>query len=173
MKCDICKERDAVIFLQQVSAESRREIHLCFECARGRGLYADGEKLELSFPALLAEILPRQKQIRAEEKTCPVCARTLSQISRDLAVGCPECYTYFSAEIKELQKKQGVAGPWTGALPRRLGKQKSVLPDRTLLQIKLEECLTREDYEKAAIYRDRLRLLENSVHTAHTFEQHS
>jgi protein arginine kinase activator len=95
MKCDICKKRDAVIFLQQVSADSRREIHLCFECARERGLYADGEKLELSFPALLSELLPRQKQIRTEEKTCPVCSRTLSQISRDLAVGCPECYTYF------------------------------------------------------------------------------
>jgi protein arginine kinase activator len=163
MKCDICKKRDAVIFLQQVTADSRREIHLCIDCARERGLYTDGEKLVMSFPAMFAEILPRQKQIRDAEKICPVCGRTLSQITRDLAFGCPECYTYFSDEIKGLQKKQGIKGPWTGVLPRRLGKQKSSLPARTLLQIKLEESVAREDYEKAAIYRDRLRLLENAA----------
>jgi protein arginine kinase activator len=166
MKCDICKKRDAVIFLQQLTAESRKEIHLCLDCARERGLYTDGEKLELSFASLLSDLLT-QKIYAENEKNCPVCGMTLSRVVKDRALGCPECYTYFSREIKDIQKKQGIAGAWTGTLPERLGKQKSTLSDRMRLQLKLEESLAHEDYEKAAIYRDRLRLLENPEYAAH------
>jgi protein arginine kinase activator len=165
MKCDICKTRDAVIFLQQVTSDSRNEIHLCLECARERGFYTDGEKIELSFAALLSDLLT-QKIYAESEKNCPVCGTTLSRVVKNRVLGCPECYTYFSAEIKDIQKKQGIKGVWTGTLPERLGKQKSTLGDRMLLQLKLEESLTREDYEKAAIYRDRLRLLENPEYAA-------
>jgi protein arginine kinase activator len=162
MKCDICKKREAVIFLQQV--EPRKEIHLCFECANERGLHVDNERVELPFsalPALLSDLLP-QKQPQPMEKTCPVCAHTLSQIQKTHTVGCPECYTFFAAEIKALQKKAGIEGSWTGTLPRRLGRLKSTLSDRVLLQTKLDESLAHEDYEKAAIYRDRLRMLEKA-----------
>jgi protein arginine kinase activator len=169
MKCDVCKKREAVIFLQQVTSESRKEIHLCFECARERGLYADGEKLELSFPALLAELVP-QKILAQTEKNCPVCGTALSRVTRDHSLGCPECYTFFAAEIKDIQKKQGIEGAWTGTLPVRLGKQKSTLGDRITLQSKLEESLAHEDYEKAAIYRDRLRLLENPAFAANNVQ---
>lgn len=166
MKCDICKKRDAVIFFQQLTVESRKEIHLCLDCARERGFYADGEKLEFSFAALLSDLLT-QKIYAASEKNCPVCGTALSRVVKDRALGCPECYTYFGAEIRDIQKKQGIAGAWTGTLPERLGKQRSTLGDRILLQLKLEESLTHDDYEKAAIYRDRLRSLENPEYAAH------
>ena len=167
MKCEICQQRDAVIFLQQITSQSLKEIHLCFECAQERGLYIDGKKIELSLAAFLSEYIT-QKFHAESEKHCPVCGTTLSRVVKDRALGCSECYTYFSAEIKGIQKKQGIEGVWTGTLPERLGKQKSTLGSRIHLQLKLEESLTQEDYEKAAIYRDRLRLLENPEYAAQT-----
>ncbi|MDR1785550.1 MAG: UvrB/UvrC motif-containing protein [Spirochaetaceae bacterium] len=165
MKCEICKKHEAVFHLQQVVSGVHKELHLCAGCAQEKGLCSEGDRVELSLPALFAELFA-QAQARAPEKTCPVCSRTLSQIVRSQTVGCPECYTYFAGEIRGIQKKLGIEGAWTGTLPRRLGRQKSVLSDRALLQNKLEESLAREDYEKAAIYRDRIRLLEQAAPVA-------
>ena len=80
--------------------------------------------------------------------------------SRSLQAGCPECYAVFKNEISDLLKKQGVTAGYTGSMPRRLAKFKSVLTDRIQIQAKLEESLKKEDYEKAAVYRDYLKALE-------------
>ena len=45
-------------------------------------------------------------------------------------------------------------------MPARLSTIHSVLNDRVILQNKLNDALSREDYEKAAMYRDYLKALE-------------
>ena len=76
--------------------------------------------------------------------------------------GCPECYSIFKNEIRELLGKEGIKGSYSGRMPKRLATFRSVLTDRIALQGKLEESLKNEDYEKAAVYRDYLRALEKS-----------
>jgi protein arginine kinase activator len=54
----------------------------------------------------------------------------------------------------------GITGQYSGSYPLRLGQVRSVLSDRMSIRTKLEESVAKEDYERAAMYRDRLRALE-------------
>ena len=47
-------------------------------------------------------------------------------------------------------------------MPDRLANMRSVLNDRVVLQDKLSKAVENEEYEKAAMYRDYLKALENS-----------
>ena len=38
MKCDICQINDAVVFLQEVRGNQKKELHLCLECANKKGI---------------------------------------------------------------------------------------------------------------------------------------
>ena len=48
-------------------------------------------------------------------------------------------------------------------MPQRLSSVHSVLNDRMILQNKLDAAVASEDYEKAAMYRDYLKALENEA----------
>lgn len=162
MKCDICGIKEAVMFIQQVSGDTSKELHLCTECAKAKGFSVQNEKLEVSLNKFFSEI--------DENRACRVCGQKLANIKKYRNVGCPQCYKEFSAEISTMLKKNMVpdsAGTkneadivYRGSLPRQLSQYRSLLEDRAELQNRLNESIANEDYEKAAVYRDRLKELE-------------
>ncbi len=156
MICDICGERDAIVVIQKVSNNVRHELHLCMKCATERGLVAKNGRLEMSLTGLFEDVAASKKF----DKMCPVCGRRLSDIKKTLKFGCPECYGIFAEELKAVKKEKGMKETYTGSMPERLANFRSVLTDRMLLQSKMEQSVASEDYEKAAIYRDRLKALE-------------
>ena len=66
----------------------------------------------------------------------------------------------FKSEIFSILKSHGIEGTYHGGLPKKLAHFRSVLTDRMMYQEKLAEAVAVEDYEKAAVYRDRLKALE-------------
>ena len=163
MKCDICGIRNAVLFVQQVSANRTVELHLCAECAKERGINVAGQNVEVAFNNLLSGLLQNPElsnQIAQSSSACPVCGRTLADLRRMKSAGCPECYTVFKSEIFSILKSHGIEGTYHGELPKKLAHFRSILTDRMMYQEKLAEAVAVEDYEKAAVYRDRLKALE-------------
>lgn len=163
MKCDICGIRNAVLFVQQVSATRTVELHLCVECAKERGINVAGKNVEVAFNNLLSGLLQNSElanQISQPSSSCPVCGKTLADLRRTKTAGCPECYTVFKSEIFSILKSHGIEGTYHGGLPKKLAHFRSVLTDRMMYQEKLAEAVAVEDYEKAAVYRDRLKALE-------------
>lgn len=156
MLCDICGEREAIVVVQKISNNKKKELCLCIKCASERGLVARNGKLEMSLSGLFEEAAA-MKQF---DKMCPVCGRKLSDIKKTMIANCPECYSIFSNEIQALIKEKGGSEPYSGTMPERLANFRSILTDRMVLRTKMEESVAIEDYEKAALYRDRLRALE-------------
>ena len=39
MVCDLCKENEAVIFLEAIGKNGKRKINLCTQCAMARGIH--------------------------------------------------------------------------------------------------------------------------------------
>ena len=151
MKCDVCGIRESVMFIQEVTPTSTRELHLCAECAAEKRISASGGKLEVP----LGKIFP----MRPEARLCRVCGLSLANLRKYRRAGCPNCYKDFSAEIYEIIS--GSKGePYTGSLPKRIAGFRSKLVDRANLENSLSESVAREDYEKAAVYRDRLKELD-------------
>ena len=56
-------------------------------------------------------------------------------------------------------KNLGISSGYKGALPRRIKGYRSKLIDRMTMQLKLEDAIASEEYEKAAFYRDYLKVL--------------
>ena len=132
MKCEICGARKAVIHIRQVIGKEWVDLHLCEECALERGISGEGEHVELSISNMLKKF------------------------------GCAECYSTFSREIHFLLEKMGAQSTHRGKLPRGLSTYKRYLVDVVKLKEGLKQALKREDYEKAARIRDRIRELENA-----------
>ncbi|MBR1536597.1 MAG: UvrB/UvrC motif-containing protein [Treponema sp.] len=163
MICDLCGENEAVLFIEQTNENTKRKLNLCFECARINGVSPDSKTIGRSLALLFDSILGRNKTQKAkDDRVCPVCGISVSEIKMTRRAGCPECYSIFKNEVTEVFKKIGVVPPYKGTLPKRLKHFRSVLTDRIVIQAKLEESLKREDYEKAAVYRDYLKALEKS-----------
>lgn len=161
MKCDICGIKEAILFVRQVSSKNTVELHLCAECAKERGVSTNNEKIEMSLGNLLSGLLDKQN-LPVKNKVCEVCGQSLTDILKYKKAGCPECYTTFTAEISDAMQKEGIEGPYTGSMPNQLLHFRSPISDRLILQNKLDDAIAREDYEKAAVYRDRLRVIEKS-----------
>lgn len=162
MVCDFCHDREAVIFVEQVSSTGqKRKINMCMECAIARGISPDPKNIESSIGDLFNELTATAKKIELENnRMCPVCGTSLAEIRKSGHTGCPECYAIFKEPITAYLTTKGIFGPYTGSMPARLASFRSVLNDRIALQNKLNDAVAREDYEKAALYRDYLHALE-------------
>jgi len=164
MKCEICGGRDAVIHIQQVIGKERVDLHLCEECAIERGITSSQDRIELSISNLINGLVDvRKKKKSAAAQACPRCGSTWETVGRREKMGCPECYTTFHREIRQHLRKMLGKSQHRGRLPRRLSTYKTFLVDMVKLKEGLEEALKREDYEKAARLRDRIRDLENQA----------
>lgn len=95
------------------------------------------------------------------KKVCTVCGSTYDQIVKTQKIGCPECYYTFQEEFLDTLKKNNVSGVYKGSLPKKLKGYKSTLVNRVEMQLKLEEAIAAEEYEKAALYRDYLKVLNS------------
>ena len=94
-------------------------------------------------------------------KVCSVCGNSFNQIIKEKFFGCPECYYTFEDEIKEIFSSYNINEIYSGSLPKRLKGYKSNLVSRVDTQLKLEEAIKNEEYEKAALYRDYLNVLNS------------
>ena len=163
MICNFCGEREAVIFLEQMDGSgNKKKIAMCLECAQKRGISPDPESIQGKLGSLFKEISSMKIFGNPEDKLCPVCGTALSSIKRQGLAGCPECYFLFKESVRSYLDKHSISGNYSGSMPSRLASVHSVLNDRLILQEKLSQAVSDEDYEKAAIYRDYLKALEKT-----------
>ena len=161
--CDFCHTNTAVFFIEQVGQDSCKKLNLCMACAAKHGVMPDSPSLGKSLGGLFARLAKISKKLAEEEsRVCPVCGASLAAVRKTRTAGCPECYAIFKDDIAAILKDHGMDGRYTGTMPNRLRNFRSVLNDRIVLRTKLEESLKKEEYEKAALYRDYLRALEKT-----------
>ena len=167
MKCDVCRKRDAIISIQQVMGKEKVELHLCDTCARERGITTGGEKPELSLGSLLQDLMSAKQQTEQPQAStvCPSCQRTVEEFTKTQKLGCTECVKTFDRELRELVGKLGEPAQHVGKFPRRLKAYKTYLVDIARLKRGLKDAIGREDYEKAAVLRDKIRALETLSET--------
>ena len=62
------------------------------------------------------------------------------------------------------RQKYGISSAYQGSFPKKLKGYRSTLTSRVEMQFKLEAALEAEEYEKAAFYRDYLKVLNNEAY---------
>ncbi len=162
MKCENCKQKDAVVFFEQTVNGETRAMHLCRECAakiQNEGLFAEafpfGGNL---FGALFA---PESVQFSGNaQKRCPGCSSTFADIRHAGKVCCPTCYAAFEKELAPTLRSVHGNASHSGRCPRGLRDSRQKKARLSELRTALSAAVAAEEYEKAAALRDEIKSLE-------------
>ena len=177
MLCDVCQKNEATIHIKEFQNGKIRTTHLCQECAAEREkqgelgafgfnlaemLFNIGQAVENS--AANAPIVPEVK-----ETVCPVCGWTSAKIKRSGGrLGCSECYRTFAPLIQEAIERAQAGTVHLGKRPAsHSGKSHlSLKLEIEKYQKELQEHIKREEYEAAAVCRDKIQQLKAEVDAA-------
>lgn len=157
MICDNCKIRESVISFTKIEDNEVTEVHLCKECAakkfKGNFLMIDG------FKDLFKELFNTEETIDIE-KTCRFCGRRIEEVLKTSNLGCIHCYDEFRDEINDFLQNYQLSSVHKGKIPKSCPTDLKVGRKILDLKDKLQEALILENYEEAAILRDKIRDLE-------------
>jgi len=155
VKCDLC-DKEAVVHLTQVVDGETKEFHLCEEHAKEQGV-------DIHSPISITDILMGLGQnmpgsIATElGLACPRCGMSREEFKKTGRLGCPDCYHTFMAELAVAIKAMHHSGQHVGKIPAREGMAARRKTKIARLQKDLEAAIAREEYEKAAQLRDRIK----------------
>lgn len=173
MQCERCNKNEATVHLTEIIKGVKSEVHLCEDCAREIGLNSKLSNFSLAVPDFLSflneEIQDAHKSAEGQQLLCKKCGTLLKNVRKDRRVGCPLCYSYFHESLSDLigEHKESYH---VGKIPANridissYAVQEVHQPESeievSLLKSQLDEAVSNEEYEQAAVLRDRIRELE-------------
>jgi len=181
MLCEKCKIREANIQYTEVVNGVKKEHHFCAQCAKEMdfGVYAAIFDGEFPLGKLLSGLLGIEDTEKGPDKlsqiACPTCGTSYSEFVKDSRFGCADCYSVFGPLMEDSIKQLQGSLMHTGKTPvyQRMDQlDQSQYPDEAgsdisshkdelfELDAKLKEALRFEDYETAAVCRDRIKELK-------------
>lgn len=159
MKCESCGKKPATVHMTEIAGKKKDERHLCDECAQG---LAEGVP-KLLTPADILQSLLKQVAPELEEMqrtVCPVCGLSYLEFRSTGRLGCANDYVAFKKGLTPLLERihgrSQHAGKTPGQVSETLAAKASEL---SLLRQELDQAVAREEFEKAAELRDRIKRL--------------
>lgn len=179
MQCDICGKKKATVHLTEIVDEQMSEMHLCEECARNKSTQMEQQ---FGLGDLLAGLSDVSKTpAKADEKNvliCSSCGLNYEDFRKFGRLGCGQCYTSFKDHLAGLLRKIHGSNRHLGKVPMGAAsgesepsttvpaKVSAILPPAVDqesiddLRRQLHEAIEAEDFEKAALLRDKIRTIE-------------
>ena len=158
MKCQFCDNLATNHFTEIVKAtKSKREMHLCEQCAREHDLIPDQPTPHVNVKALLGLFAgPPLPAL-----TCPACGLQYGEFRAEGRLGCPEDYEAFRSALEPLIERIHRSVVHAGKMPQAVRRQarEAELGD---LRERLTAAVAAERYEDAARLRDLVRQKEAS-----------
>ncbi len=177
MICKVCGKNNAEIYYKQTVNGHTEEYALCSECAEK--LQSSG-KINIKMPSLfddfgfgfandgvygLKELLGFSNDTKlnkiAEKKKCTLCGSTFDELVTNGKVGCSKCYEVFEKELQNsIERIHGRTG-YAGKIHEKHKTQETAEDKLCELKKELDEAITLQEFEKAAVLRDKIREMES------------
>lgn len=154
MKCDVCREQNATVHLTQILDGSVKKLHMCEACASESGV-------DVQNPVSIADLFLGLNKTKGADREagsagCPACRLKPADFKKTGRLGCPECYTTFSASLAPLIRAMQRGDHHVGRAPGAGGGEGVRPPRPEELKRQLERAIAEERFEDAARLRDRL-----------------
>ncbi len=159
MLCEKCGKNNATTHIRTVVNGVVYEKNLCGRCAAEEG----GEVKYNSLAQMLSSMLAGDDMTENKNhiKHCKNCGYTYDDIAKGGKVGCPECYKTFYDELLPYLKRVHGNTKHIGLSPyKNIADAKSDGETVESLREKLNKYVQEENYEQAAVIRDKIRELE-------------
>jgi len=155
-KCDKCNRR-ATHHSVEIIKGRKIEKHLCEAHAAEEGLaikavHAPINELLTNFVKLHSGA---SGPLATRDVTCDTCGLLFGEFREHTLLGCPNCYAAFEPQLGPLLERAHDGGAnHVGKIPRRAGSGQDRQEQLMQLRQRLDDAVTREDYELAARLRD-------------------
>ena len=162
MICDICGIREATIKFTQVINKQKKEMHICKVCAEEQGYSNPLSGIPKIIGGLILGImgeLPGKVKSEHIDLKCDNCQLSWSEFQDKGLLGCEYCYESFAEPMKKLLRKMHGSNKHIGNRPtgqRVIGNADEL----EKLCRDLERAIKSENYEQAALLRDKIRDIE-------------
>ncbi|MDA3900263.1 MAG: UvrB/UvrC motif-containing protein [Spirochaetes bacterium] len=170
MICERCSKTDATVHLTEIIKGVKSEVHLCEDCAREIGLNSKLSNFSLAVPDFLSFLNDEIKEINENSRSvlCRNCGLDLSVVEKTHRVNCPYCYHFFADKINQIIGFDVVRH--TGSGPENYTDFSlecdnstdtvNYVNDVSILKSRLDLAVENEEYEEAALLRDKIKDLE-------------
>ena len=168
MFCEECGKNPATVHITKIINGVKSEKHLCEKCAKELGDHGISFQSNFTVHQLLAGLLDSAKEKPVTMSTkptikCPLCGKDFENFSQVGRFGCSKCYTTFEDRIKPVLRRIHGSNIHTGKVPRRTGGVIRLKKEIDDLKKKMEIAVQKEEFEKAAEIRDKIKQLENNI----------
>ncbi len=167
MKCDVCSERVATVHLTEIVNKQKRELHLCEDCAREKGvsvkpilLGVEATSQTVAHPPMVSKTKIVLQADKLSGVSCPVCGTTFAEFRSSGRLGCPNDYMAFKRGLVPILDKIHGQIEHTGKVPAYMSERIERHREVATLRKELNEAIQKEAYERAAELRDRIYELE-------------
>ena len=173
MKCQSCGKREATVRYMEKINGNKQELHLCVDCAKKLG-FVDFSNM---FSPIFTSIPSFFEDFNlVEEDKCKTCGYTFEDYANTGLFGCPNCYDTFSDRLDEIflklhgknrhlrlsENKTKIDNAKKEKVKKNENVTKIKFKNDELLSLKeeLKELIKQEEYEKAAVVRDKIKAIE-------------
>ena len=169
MLCDNCKKNPATRHTVVLVNGEKKELHLCAQCAKNRGMPID------KLPALLVLLSgPKGQNNVVASRFCSNCGSNLKVLNETGLLGCADCYAALREELLPVIKRaqggrlqhigrrpEGWKKSVSEEIPKPVQSEEESASQDTLeaLRAELKAAVDREECELAAELRDKIRAL--------------
>ena len=163
MMCPRCLEREATVFFSRNINGKKEEYKVCEKCAKELGFFSDKD-LFFNISDFMSGLM--SKGITSpllSEKICPSCGMSINELTKTSKLGCSKCYEFFDSYLEPVMKRIHGNCRHVGKLPENADKSHKITQQLSALKEELRSAVSREDYEKAAILRDKIKELEGGL----------
>ncbi len=136
--CEQCGKQAATVHLTRIANEGTKVSHFCQDCAASQGLSA-------------------QQDIQQDLRECRHCHMKFSEFAISGRLGCPACYLEFEKEIDAMFVQMHGAKNHKGKAYSEHSEGSLGTADIQSLTKELAEAVKREEFELAALIRDKIR----------------
>lgn len=162
MLCQECNENPATVHMTKIINNEKTESHLCQSCARKRNDF--DWFAPFSINDLLGGLMDAGKSSIALEKKqvakCDKCGTDYHEFKQTGRLGCMNCYKVFEGQLTPILKRIQGGSQHMGKIPQRMGAELMIQKEIQTLKQQLQDAISKENFEDAAGFRDRIRQLE-------------
>lgn len=171
MKCQKCNKNEANTHVKRVINGEFEEYHLCSECAKEMGysnVFSDfTSSFADDFNSLFGSFFENALPARTQATRCETCGTTYNDIASTGMMGCANCYDIFSDRI--LPTIRRIHGNTTHMGKNSISYRKvedkpedKTQDELTKLKAELDTAIKNQEFEKAAVLRDKIKEKENN-----------
>lgn len=172
MECQECKSRPATLYFTQIINGNKSEVHVCDICAKEKGYFSLDEDsyslhdllkglFETNSPHL--KVKNKQHYISDEKIHCSKCNLSFQDFRRIGKFGCANCYQTFEDRLNPIFRRVHSGNTQhNGKIPQRRHEQLHHKRELDILRKELQYMVEHEEFEKAAVIRDKIKQLQNN-----------